>query len=368
MTAIRLFWAKIDTFPPMKKYFAGILCALGLSLTAHSQNILDNLELSFPLFKVSNSLYNKIGVIDSRAYPAAVGTVEEGVVAGQEEQIVFKTPVAPQLTGLLKALIDNTAHDGELLFQLKRFRFIEKSGVRYCYLSAALYEKKADRYRPLSRLNTVIPLYGHIFKTLQIRANEVLTDFLAKSLVVPAQDSLDYTLQEVEKIDSVEKRRIPLYTTTKFVDGLYRNPRSFLEQKPDWTDFGATVRDDGSLVVMAAGSIGGAQQKVDVERIYAVIYHGTPYVATEFGCWPLKRVGDNYYFTGMLRKDAGQGNVPGLSVSGQPGPSLMSGITGAMLTRYGLKTLYQVMLDHETGGFLFVRVLTATPSASPFDY
>jgi hypothetical protein len=105
-----------------------------------------------------------------------------------------------------------------------------------------------------------------------------------------------------------------------------------------------------------------------VERIYAVVYHGTPYVATEFGCWPLQRVGDNFYFTGMLRKDAGQGNVPGLSVSGQPGPSLMSGITGAMLTRYGLKTLYQVMLDHETGGFLFVRVLTATPSASPSDY
>ena len=119
---------------------------------------------------------------------------------------------------------------------------------------------------------------------------------------------------------------------------------------------------------MAPGSINGTPQNVEVDRMFAVVYHGAPYIATEFGCWPLQRLGDDFYFTGMLRKDAGQGNVPGLSVSGQQGPSLMSGITGAMLTRFGLQTLYQVMLDHETGGFLFVRVLTATPSASPTDY
>ena len=333
-----------------------------------AQDIIDPFELSFPLYKVNKSLYNHISFIDSRAYSAAIGTVEEGVLPNQEEKIVFRTPIGPQLTGLLASLIDSAARDGELVFQLKRFRFIERSGVRYCYLSAALYAKKEDRYFPLSRLNTVIPLYGHIYKTLQSTANDLLTDFIAKGLVVPAKDSLVYTLHEVEHVDSLEKQKIVLYTTTKFAEGLYRSPRSFLEQRPDWTTFGATVRPDGSIGVVTAGNLGGDLKAVNVDKFFAVVYHGIPYVATDLGCYPLERVGDDFYFNGMLRKDAGSGNVPGLSVSGQPGPSLMSGITGAMLTRYGLKTLYQGMLDHETGGFVFVRVLTATPTATPSPY
>src|SRR5262249_30668948 len=120
--------------------------------------------------------------------------------------------------------------------------------------------------------------------------------------------------------------------------------------------------------VVTAGNPGGDLKAVNVDKLYAVVYHGIPYIATDLGCYPLGRGGDDFYFVGFLHKDAGLGNVPGLSVSGQPGPSLMNGITGAMLTRYGLKTLYQAMLDHETGGFVFVRVLTATPSATPSPY
>jgi hypothetical protein len=336
-----------------------------VSAQSRAQDIVHPFELSWPTYKVAGSLYNSIDFIDSRVYTTSIGIIGDGLLPNQQEKIIFKEPILPQLTGLMQVLTDNSAKEGTIVLQLKKFRFIEQSGVRYCYLSAALYAKKADRYLPLSRLNVVIPLYSRVFKTLQIKANEILTDFLAKGLLVPAQDTLAYSRHEVEQVDSLEKRHIPLYTTTKWVDGLYRNPRAFLDQHPDWTNFSAKPNRDGSIDVVKAGYTGGTQKDVDVNDLYALVYNGIPYIATEFACYPLQQMGNDFYFTGFLKKDAGSGNVPALSLTGQSGPSFTSAITGSTLTHGGLKTLYQVMLDHETGGFIFVRVLQWEPSASP---
>lgn len=45
-------------------------------------------------------------------------------VTGQK--FFFDDSPQPQLTALLNAYIDNTAKDGELLFQFRRFNFVER--------------------------------------------------------------------------------------------------------------------------------------------------------------------------------------------------------------------------------------------------
>lgn len=333
----------------MKKFFFGCLIAFLPAAGLYAQDIVHPFELSWPLFKVSNSLYNKIDLIDSRAYTAAIGVIEKGLTPTQAEKIVFRTPIEPQFTGLMRVLTDNTARDGELLFQLKRFRFVETSGVRYCFLSAALYAKKEDRYFPLSQLNTVIPLSTRIWKNLQSKANSLLTDFLAKGLLMPAADTLSYSLRDVGNIDSIEKRSIPLYTAAAFTDGIYRTPRAFLEQRPDWTALAVEAKRDGSVTSVTALYANGESRPVERTKMFAFVYKGRPFMVTEYGFYPLERLGNDFYFTGDVRV--------GADLNDQLNSSFIFGLAGAALSSRGYRSSYQILLDHQTGGYVFVRRL-----------
>jgi len=309
-------------------------CALaGGGLRA--QDITHSFELGWPLYKVSNSLYNKITFLDSRSAGVPIGVITKGLGPAQVEKIVFKTPIEPQFAGLMHVLVDNTARDGELLFQLRRFRFVEKSGVRYCFLSASLYAKKEDRYFPLSHLNTVFSLPSRIWNTLQTKANTLLADFVAKGLVLPARDSLSYTFDEVARVDSIEKRSIPLYTVGTCKDGIYTSPQSFLAQRPEWPDLDVLTRKNGSIISVAARYSGGERRPVGKDAMYAIVYKGRPYMITEYGFYPLQRLGDDLYFTGELRIALTLGDE-------------------SNSTR---KATYQVMLNHQTGRYIFVRLI-----------
>ena len=249
---------------------------------------------------------------------------------------------------MMHVLTDNTAGDGQLLFQLRRFRFVEKSGVRYCFLSASLYAEKEHRYYPLSNLNTVFTLPSHIWKTLQTKADALLADFVAKGLVLPMKDSLSYTLDEVARVDSIEKRSVPLYTGT-YKDGIYTTPQSFLQQRPEWPDVVVGTRKDGSVISVAAHYSGGENRPVGRDAMYALVYKGSPYMVTEYGVYPLQRLGDDLYFTGELRIAPTPGD--------QMNSAFIFGLAGALLNKGGYKATYQVMLDHQTGGYVFIRFI-----------
>jgi hypothetical protein len=324
----------------MKHLFLGLCIALlpGAFWSVRAQDIVHSFELSKPIFQVKNSLYNRIEFIDARSWKKSIGTIQFGLSPRDEEKIVFKTPIEPQLAALLQVLTDETAKQGTLVFQLRRFRFIETSGLRHCFLKASLYARNGEQYVPISHLNTMIPLSSGIWKTLQSSANTLILNFVSKALLQPAGDSPGYSLHDVQQIDSVEKSSVPLYTTTHFTEGIYRSAEHFLRQEPDWTRMEARTRKDGSIIQLSAIYPDGTKNVVGTKDIYAIVYRGVPLIATEYGYFPLERVGEDFY------------SVCNLQVKS----------TGAVFGSAGIKYHCQVMVDQGTGELVIIRDLNAS--------
>src|SRR3954466_7098024 len=100
-------------------------------------------SIALPAQKVKNSLYNKIELMDSRYDTSFFGSVFLG---GFMKPVVPVVRMHQQMVNVMKALTDETAKDGELLLQFRKFSFGrygsgQMSEKGYCYLKATLYAK-----------------------------------------------------------------------------------------------------------------------------------------------------------------------------------------------------------------------------------
>jgi hypothetical protein len=122
----------------MYKIFLTVIFPLFTVAQLFSQSRTEDFEIGSPELKVSNSLYTTIQYVDSRYDTTSMGIVQLGAF-NRKARVVPKIPFATQLTNTVHALIDNTAKDGELLFQFRQFNFAEVTGAvsekGYCYIS-----------------------------------------------------------------------------------------------------------------------------------------------------------------------------------------------------------------------------------------
>lgn len=293
------------------------------------------------------SLYGSLTFMDSRQDTASIGFLDSG--SRKIVRAVLKTPVQGQLTELLIANSGPNSGDAALLFQLRRFSFAETRGTRNCYLEATLYGRHGDGYCRIADLNTMIPINTPraLYSALQTDVNEIINDFFRQSIVMPPDFSETYTLDEIRRIDSVEKQRLPLYNTTAYTEGCYSTYDAFKAQKPDAV---------GDVITNSDGSIAD----VDVHfrlwkpersgRIFALVYKGVPYVVTDYGFAALKKEGDEFYFTARLRIDATAGQVfLGQLMSSDDDTNYMEAA--------GDKRTFLVLLDHQTGRFIHLKML-----------
>jgi len=297
--------------------------------------------------KIGGSLYNSIEFLDSRSDSALIGLANVGLLKNREAKLVCKTPVQPQLQRLLDSLIDPTAKTGELLFQLRDFTFAETMGARYCYLIANLYAIEKDGYRPLLSLDTVMVItVSDVVGTINLGGNFLLADFIRKALTLEATDSVIYSAGDLTNIDSIERRQIPLYNTTTYVDGLYLTYSSFSKQLPDRQAM-IEAKKDGSISSVRVLDEQAKKVKLKSKNVYAVVYKGKPFIATEYGFYPLEIVGDNFFFTGDVRIAATNAEVSG----GQ----FAMGLIGAWAASKGSEETFDMIIDHQNGNFIHLR-------------
>ena len=164
--------------------------------------------------KVSNSYYNRIEFVDSRPWPV-IGPTSKGLLRGTPADLVLKQPVGDQLSTILAALLDSTAGSGELLFQLRNFRYIEDEPTAYCFLLATLYTKSAGGYQKLLTIDTVFVNRGpHVPGPLNAYATQAIIDFIGSALTLHPGDSTAYDLYAVKNMDSIDRHHLPLFTDT----------------------------------------------------------------------------------------------------------------------------------------------------------
>ena len=309
-----------------------------------SQDLSSVFQLTVPPRKPVKSLYRVIAFFDSRQ-DTTIGTWLSGP-DNKPVRLVLKTPVQPQLVNILNAYTDGGSGNGAILFQLKRFSFAEPARTRYCYLSAAIYALKDEGYAKLASLDTtlVITYVAELPSVLAQEANQVIDDFIAKAILLPATTAAVYKYDDLVHIDSVEKRKIPVYNTSTYTEGLYGTYNAFMNQRPDVRGE-VKEKSDGKLSIRILDP--KWEDPKGLTHIFAVVYKGVPYVVTHYGDYPLQKQNDDFYFTGKLRVTP--------ATDGKAGVDVSSGLMGILPSAD--KADYRVLLDHTSGEFIHLQVL-----------
>ena len=338
----------------MWKLLLPVLILLFTTANLLSQNRAEDFEISLPEIKISNSLYKTIHCIDSRHDTTYMGIVQLGAF-NKKARVVPEIPFCVQLTNLVSALIDNSAKEGELLFQLRQLSFAEITGAMsekgYCYLRASIYSKANNRYQKLNSIDTVI-----LIKTMDVtralfrNGSKTITDFISKSLLKSPADLNDYSFNDIINIDSIEKRKITVYNTAVLSDGLYENYQSFMNQVPDKKITVEMKKQNISQVKTIDQD--GKSEKVKAKDIYAIVHNGQPYIATDYGYYPLQKTGDDFFFTGKAKVSANTGDVIAAS--------FFFGIIGGLIAS-DAEAVFDMKLDHMNGGFIRLREIKPIP-------
>ncbi len=332
----------------MKKTFivTNILVASALTLVA--QNKISDLEISLPEQRVPNSHYNSISFIDTRFDTSHFGIVQLGAF-NSKARVKPKIPIGVQLTNVLNALVDSSARNGELLLQLRQFSYAEITGATsekgYCYIRAVLYAKKTDRYLKLGAIDSVIYIKSlDVTRPLFRNSSRLISNFLATHLTSVPDESSGYSYDEIVHLDQLEKQSIPAYTGSAFKEGLYETYQSFMQQVPDKAIV-VNMKKEKIEDVKITGANGKAE-KVKPKNIYAIVYNGQPYIATEYGYYPLQKSGDDFFFTGRAKATADGGGVVAATV--------FFGIVGGLIAS-DATSVFEMKIDHINGGFMRIR-------------
>lgn len=329
-----------------------LFCALPPMANAQLPVVWFELTPDSSLHKTAGSRYNHLEFIDSRADTTVIGPIQTGIFNNQDANLVFKRPTRQQLEKLMAAAIDSAAGNGTLLLQLRDFNFVENYGSRYVFVRATMYKKEANGYRILSDLDEHTQIRNLDIQFLAVDfGHRVFNQFISRSLSLSAADSTLYSMTDIANIDSIEKSRLPLYTTDKYTDGIYLSYASFGKQIPDQPG-SIRTKKDGTISSVRMVNDTGQTVRARPKGLYAVVCKGKPYVATAFGFYPLEKIRNNLFFTGDIRiapvnKDVLQGFAN-------------FGLLGAVENAVGFRKTYDLIIDPANGKFIHLRQIPNT--------
>lgn len=323
----------------MKKLLLPLLIALPIILRAQILTKISIHPVPHRFHKIQGSLYDKIEFLDSRT-DTTIGTVFAGITGTKPKMILMKLPVEPQFIALMQSMLGEGAKGGTLLFQLRDFGFIEPAGTRFCHLHAAVYALQPGGFQKVRVLDTTFLLtLDDVVPELDRVTNRIIPGFLASTLTLQPSDSTLYSREDLRNYDSLEKMNIPLYTASTFKEGMYSDYASFSQQTPN---------AQGTVEVNQHGAI--TKVKADLKYLYALVYHGTPYIATSFGFYRLRKFRNDFYFKGDIHVRGGTNSL-------LPGPlglinGMILGTAELAGEAAGSRETYELLLDYQNGGYI----------------
>ena len=177
-------------------------------------------------------------------------------------------------------------------------------------------------------------------------SSKLITDLISINLLKKANDSCKFNLNDIVKIDSIEKRSIKIYNTDTYVEGLYYTYNSFKNQVPDEKVIVKTKKDS-TIDYVSILDKNNKWIKLKPKEMYSIVYKGKPYITTKYGYYPLYKLNDKFYFIGKIEATANQADVMGAA--------FLFGIPGAIIASSNGNALYFIDLDHTTGRFILIK-------------
>lgn len=294
----------------------------------------------------TQSNFSHLQIIDSRKDTASYGIVQKGVF-NRNSLVKPKIPIAVQLENIFNSLKanDGAAPKDTLVLQLRDMKFAEVTEIGketgYFYLRANAYLKKGDSYSEVNSTDIIETVEAmDVTQKNYKNASRIINDFMGKAMSSKASPDRTFTAEQVARIDYVEKQAIPLYAAEKLTNGIYTNYYGFKDQVPTYTDFKVERNKKGEIKDVKFLDYNGKYASIASDRMYGFVENGTPYIATEYGCYPLvKREGD-YFYKGKVKV---AGNVA-ITVSLTVMYAMIGGVVISDNTH-----MYEIMIDHISG-------------------
>lgn len=324
---------------------------------ATAQNNTVKFSLLAPSQKVLGSLYSGIEVLDIRYDTGSLGIIQQGF-SKKIFTVLPDTSFTVQAQKILDQVAENAAN-GKLLLLLRFFKFIElmdrSKQTGYCYIRADMYAEKGNRYFRLSGIDTAISIqrssYSELNPLLFRESSNAVTGFISKNCLLAPLNEISYTFEELLKIDSIEKRTIPVYNATVYTDGIYLSYQSFRDQLPDY-EIKSVDTSDNEIAMLHAKAVGGGTKRINPREVFAVIKSGIIYMPAERGFGILKKRGDDFFLRGEAAVT--YGNVAGHKIVG----TVLLGVPGIFSNPKASYQYFEMKLDYIDGLFIKTRELT----------
>lgn len=306
--------------------------------------------LKSKVHKVQNSLYDKIKIIDLRKDTLRLGQGQFGLL-NKKLTLTPKPSLSVQLSGIVNQAVDGNSKKGELALCIRNFKFSERTAANseegFCAFTADLYRKSDSVYFLLQSIDTLIRVKSmDVTKQMIHEGDSLITRFVNRNMLNPGVTNIPLKLYEIVYADSIAKRQIKLFNTPVFTDGIYNSYNSFKNQVPDQQAI--VIRKNNKIKTVKITNEDGVVQIIKPQSIYAIVTDGIPYIATEFGYYPLNHIDDNFAFIGKFR---GPANSDGVFVA-----SMAFGLVGGLVaSQIDSKAYFYCELNYKNGEFIRLR-------------
>lgn len=335
------------------KRFLSMAFALLSTNLLFAQEPTKNFELPEPGYQIQHSHYKTISFIDSRPDTTQMGTVQVGAL-NKKANVICEVPLTTQLNRLMQALTDASADSGQLVLQIRQLSFYEITSFTsergYCRLRVSLYAQKDSDYYKLDAVDTLMQTGGmDVTKATLRNGGKLITDLIARNLQQPVPETNSYKFTDLADIDNIEKRKIPVYNTDHYADGLYNSFESFCAQVPDKA-IQVKTNKGGTITAVEIAGTTDKPEKIKPKETYAVVHKGQPYIATSFGFYALTKSNDEFYFTGKAKSSPDSNDVMAAG--------MMFGAIGVLVASTANAT-FLMQIDHYNGSLIPIRVIAS---------
>ncbi|MFM2225035.1 MAG: hypothetical protein RJA07_1237 [Bacteroidota bacterium] len=271
------------------------------------------LETELP--KTSSFIF-KTTVIDNRIEQSDFGFIQKGAF-NKYTPVFFQNGIEKDLENFLnKKILDSinpSLINEELIIRLNFFRIAEQTGGMsekgFFKYNADYFLKSNNGYVLLKQIDTLF----------QVRAMDVTNKLLRKigdNLFLLNQSiskenligKQSYSLSNIIKFDSIQKKTIPIYNTTKYNDGFFNSWNSLKMNKP--TSSSSITYDEKKSRFYYLKKNGKIDFIVEAEdSIYAICYKGKIYVSNGENFFPAEFKNNNFFITAKGDKRVNQGGA-----------------------------------------------------------
>lgn len=326
---------------------------ISITFSVNSQNLTEEFKLTTPDSKFK-SVYNKLTVIDARVDTTNMGVIQKGAF-NRKAFLKALVPLKKQIQDVFQGMIQSEQSTSrELVLNIRDFKFAELTEAfretGYCYFRADLFSKKDSLFQKIDSVDAVYTVNSTDVTKKNIKnGTNKLIDFLSSNVAF-IKSGANYSLEDIQNIVALEKRKIPIYNATVYKDGIYQTFNNFKYMRPAATPFEITKNKKGkSTKLERIWNDGASRAEVNPADIYCVIKEGKIYKTSEYGFAPVEFRENDFYFQEKAKVSSNSGDVI-LATA-------FFGIIGGILAGDASEK-FEMKIDHLNGSSVIVKQLT----------